>query len=180
DTRLLPHKSWLPLLTSRGYQPVEFSTVLFLPLAGRASIAGPRNERLVTRIAADGDSDAWVRTAVEGWGEHVLSGLLGGIFGVLAGDPESTCFLTELDGQPIAAGAMRIHKGVALLAGACTIPAARRQGAQLALLESRLNKAAECGCDLAMMVAEPGSSSQRNAERQGFRIAYTRVKWGLP
>ena len=27
--------------------------------------------------------------------------------------------------------------------------------------------------------AEPGSASQRNAERQGFRIAYTRVKWQL-
>ena len=35
------------------------------------------------------------------------------------------------------------------------------------------------GCDLAMMGAEPGSSSQRNAERQGFRIAYTRTKWIL-
>ena len=37
--------------------------------------------------------------------------------------------------------------------------------------------AAEHGCDLAMMVAEAGSESQRNAERQGFRIAYTRMKW---
>jgi hypothetical protein len=30
-----------------------------------------------------------------------------------------------------------------------------------------------------MMVAEAGSNSQRNAERKGFRVAYTRVKWGL-
>jgi hypothetical protein len=35
------------------------------------------------------------------------------------------------------------------------------------------------GCDLAMMVAEAGSDSQRNAERKGFRIAYTRMKWRL-
>jgi hypothetical protein len=35
------------------------------------------------------------------------------------------------------------------------------------------------GCDLAMMVAEAGGNSQRNAERQGFRIAYTRTKWRL-
>jgi hypothetical protein len=32
-------------------------------------------------------------------------------------------------------------------------------------------------CDLAMMVAEPGSDSQRNAQRQGFLVAYTRIKW---
>jgi hypothetical protein len=30
-----------------------------------------------------------------------------------------------------------------------------------------------------MMVAEAGSNSQRNAERQGFRVAYTRMKWKL-
>jgi hypothetical protein len=29
------------------------------------------------------------------------------------------------------------------------------------------------------MGALPGSSSQRNAERHGFRIAYTRLKWKL-
>lgn len=44
---------------------------------------------------------------------------------------------------------------------------------------ARLRIAAARGCDLAMMVAAPGSASQRNAERQGFRIAYTRVKWEL-
>lgn len=30
-----------------------------------------------------------------------------------------------------------------------------------------------------MMVAEPGSASQRNAERQGFRTAYAHTKWRL-
>jgi hypothetical protein len=28
-------------------------------------------------------------------------------------------------------------------------------------------------------VTEAGSQSQRNAERTGFRIAYTRMKWRL-
>jgi hypothetical protein len=37
----------------------------------------------------------------------------------------------------------------------------------------------EHGCDLAMMAAAVGSESQRNAERKGFRIAYTRTKWRL-
>jgi hypothetical protein len=32
---------------------------------------------------------------------------------------------------------------------------------------------------IGMMVAEAGSESQRNAERKGFRIAYTRMKWRL-
>ena len=92
---------------------------------------------------------------------------------------KSLTFLAALDDQPIAAGALSIAGDVALLAGASTIPSARRQGAQLALLEARLRYAATQGCTVAMMVTQPGSGSQRNAERHGFRIAYTRTKWQL-
>ena len=92
---------------------------------------------------------------------------------------DALSFLAELDRQPIATGAMSICDGVALLAGASTIPSGRRQGAQLALLDGRLRYAAAQGCDIAMMCAHPGSASQRNAERHGFHIAYTRVKWHL-
>jgi len=87
-------------------------------------------------------------------------------------------FLAELNGQPIATGALTIAGDVALLAGASTVPSARRQGAQNALLEERLQYAAAHGCTVAMMVTLPGSGSQRNSERHGFRIAYTRTKWG--
>jgi len=64
-----------------------------------------------------------------------------------------------------------------LLAGAATVPELRRRGLQNALLQARLRYAWERGCELSMMVTEAGSNSQRNAERQGFRIAYTRIKW---
>jgi GNAT superfamily N-acetyltransferase len=83
----------------------------------------------------------------------------------------------EVESWALAAGGLTIHEGVALLAGASTVPEGRRRGAQSALLEARLRFAAQKGCDVAMMCAHPGSASQRNAERQGFRIAYTRVKW---
>jgi GNAT superfamily N-acetyltransferase len=84
-----------------------------------------------------------------------------------------------LDGQPGAAGSLSIHEGVALFAGAATVPQMRRRGLQAALLRERMRYAFEHGCDLAMMAAEAGSNSQRNAERKGFRIAYTRTKWRL-
>jgi hypothetical protein len=88
-------------------------------------------------------------------------------------------FLAELDGRPVATGAMTVCDGVAVLVGASTVPEARRRGAQLALLGARLRYAADNGCDIAVMGAQPGSGSQRNAERQGFRVAYTRTKWQL-
>jgi GNAT superfamily N-acetyltransferase len=80
---------------------------------------------------------------------------------------QSPCFLGEVDGQPGVAGALCIHEGVALFAGASTVPELRRRGLQGALLEKRMRYASDRGCDLAMMVAEAGSESQRNAERRG-------------
>jgi GNAT superfamily N-acetyltransferase len=83
------------------------------------------------------------------------------------------------DGQAGAAGVLCIHEGVALFGGSATVPELRRRGLQGALLKERMRYASNRGCDLAMMVAEAGSDSQRNAERKGFQIAYTRTKWRL-
>ena len=68
---------------------------------------------------------------------------------------------------------------IALFGGATTVPELRRRGLQAALLHERMRYAVERKCDIAMMVTLPGSDSQRNAERKGFRIAYTRTKWQL-
>ena len=173
-------KALLPVLNERGYQPVELTSVLFLPLDGHAPTAAVRNAAIHVRRVGEGEQDLWARTVAEGWREFTeIADLMPGLMRVAAGRQDALSFLAELDGQPIGAGALAIHEGVALLAGASTIPEWRHRGAQRALLESRLEYAARAGCDLAMMCAEPGSTSQRNAERNGFRIAYTRIKWGL-
>ena len=88
-------------------------------------------------------------------------------------------FIAELNGKPMATGTFYIYDDVAILAGASTIPEQRKKGAQNALLEARLRYASENGCTIAIMDAVPGSQSQRNAEKNGFRIAYTRTKWQL-
>jgi hypothetical protein len=41
-----------------------------------------------------------------------------------------TSFFADVEGQLVATGALCLGDGVALLSGACTIPAARKQGAQ--------------------------------------------------
>jgi GNAT superfamily N-acetyltransferase len=177
-----PHadKALLPMLSARGYRPFEMSNVMFLPLAALSLPPATRDGSLRVRVIGEQEREVWARTSADGWSE--APGLRDLIFemGTVAGDAEnSTPFLAELDGKAIAAGALFIHDGVALFAGASTVPEWRRRGAQQALLESRFRYAVQAGCDLAMMVAEPGSSSQRNAERQGFRVAYTRTKWTL-
>jgi GNAT superfamily N-acetyltransferase len=169
------------LLSERGYRPIEFTSLLYRPLHRNADLAISHNDQMHVRLMADHEQELWAQTAAAGWSsEHLeFSHMILEFMQLGAARQGALCFLAELDGQAIATGSLFIHDGVALLAGASTIPTARNQGAQLAILERRLRYAAEQGCDLAMMGAAPGSTSQRNAERQGFRIAYTRVKWGL-
>jgi hypothetical protein len=168
------------LLSRRGYKPIEFTSVLYKPILPGTVSPAPSDSRLRTRLMATGENELWAQISARGWGEHpewtefLLSA------GRLAAQCEGLLgFIAELDGRPVANGALWCHESVALMGGACTVPEARRQGAQRALFECRMAAALARGCDLAMMCAEPGSASQRNAERQGFRVAYTRIKWRL-
>lgn len=166
----------LTLLNGRGYQPCELSSVLFQPLsvATHPSPVVPFEIRPVEPH----ERTLWAETALEGWSEFPEVREFMATFGPTAvGAEDGQPFIVLDRGVPIATGSLSLHGNVALLAGASTVPGARGRGAQRALLGARLHFAAERGCTLAMMCASPGSTSQRNAERNGFRVAYTRIKW---
>jgi GNAT superfamily N-acetyltransferase len=177
----LADASVLSLLNERGYQPFEFTSVMFRPISGAVDdLPAPRNDKLNVRIVGADEHELWAQTAARGWSEFTeFADVILELSRVSAKRAGASSFLAEIDGEPIATGGLGIYEGVVLLAGASTVPEGRRQGAQTALLGSRLRFAAEQGCDIAMMCAQPGSTSQRNAERNGFRIAYTRIKWRL-
>jgi GNAT superfamily N-acetyltransferase len=166
----------LQLLSTRGYTPIEASVVLVQPTARH--LAAPVDRIVARRIDAS-EADEWSRVSVRGWSSEApqLSSFLEEMGAITTRARDVHCFLAEMGGQPVAAAALSLQNGVALMAGACTIPEARRLGAQRALLDARLALAATLGSDLAMVVTAPGSSSQRNAERHGFRPMYTRSKW---
>jgi hypothetical protein len=168
----------LDLLCARQYRPIEISNVMYRPVEMPAA-----EDRGNTRVRVTGPEEAqlWATVSAKGW-SHEHPELLDFVLqtaAISAAREQSPCFLAEFEGQPGAAGGLCIHNGVALFAGAATIPQMRRRGLQAALLQERMRYAFDHGCDLAMMVAEAGSESQRNAERKGFRIAYTRMKWSL-
>ena len=169
----------LDLLCTRGYRPIELSSVLHRPVERPAAKTQP--DGVTVRVAGVEEAAVWAQINARGWGhEHPELVDFLGEFGPVAFAREYTVnFVAEMDGQAGAAGALSLHEGVALFAGAATIPEMRRRGLQAALLEARMRYAFEHGYDLAMMVTEAGSQSQRNAERKGFCIAYTRTKWQL-
>src|SRR5262249_13907343 len=150
------------LLVERGYHPIEYTSVLYQPIsiAERGRETSPVE---VHRIDA-AEHDVWTRTFVDGWSDAAELGEFLHEAGRVQVDVAGAHrLLASYEGRPVAAGGLFIHDDVALLAGASTIPAARRKGAQLALLDARLRFAVEEGCGLAMMGALPGSGSQRNA-----------------
>jgi len=172
----------LGLLGDRGYRPVELTSVMHMSLGDGATTGSHRVRAtsLTARRTEPGDERTWAETAARGWSETPEAAAFLREFGAVSARARGVvCFVAEWDGAPIATAALAIHDGVALLAGASTDPAFRGRGAQAALLGTRLRYAMEAGCDLGMMGASPGSASQRNGERQGFRIAYTRLKWAL-
>ena len=166
------------LLCDRGYRPVEIASVLCRDVQPSGPVERPGVQ---VRVVSSDDIALWAEISALGWAQEQpdLLPFLRQYGGVVAARAGGTSFLAEVGGHPGAAGALCIHEGVALFAGASTVPELRRRGLQSALLEARLEYARQQGCDLAMMVAEVGSQSQRNAESQGFRIAYTRIKWKL-
>ena len=168
----------LDLLCQRNYRPLELSSVLYRAVGLPSESAPPG---VTVRVAGPDEATLWSRISAEGWAhDHPeMSAILLELGQVTAARRQSVCFLAELDGVPGAAGVLSIHEGVALFAGSATVPALRRRGLQTALLEARMRYAFEHDCDLAMMVAWIGSNSQRNAERRGFQVAYTRTKWKL-
>ena len=170
----------LALLTSRGYRPIEFTSMLYQPITTER-LPQPAPDAPSVRAIHPDEQAKWARISAEGWRDSApeLFDYILEMEGINAISGDLTCFLAEREGEAVAAGALRTDGGIAMLAGASTIAAHRRQGAQGALLHARLRHAIEHGCDLAVMGAKPGSASQRNAERNGFRIAYTRVKWRL-
>lgn len=163
------------LLQERGYRLAELTNAMYRTVD--AAPEAPADVRVT--VVSEAEADLWARVAAEGWRdiapEYYDWILEMGQASVRKED--SPCFLAWIDGRPVASAGLSLAPPVAHLAGASTIPEARRRGAQRALLAARLRYARERGCTLALMGAAPGSASQRNAERQGFRIAYTRLKW---
>jgi len=171
--------SLISLLNERSDQPIELSSGLFRAIgAGNGGVNAPG---ITTRVIKQSEAELWAKTSAAGWAtEHESLGEFMFNFGMVSAQCEGAVpYLAELDGEPVSAGILFINGDVAMLAGASKIPAGRNRGAQNALLNDRLRFAAEHGCTLAAMATAPGSQSQKNAQRNGFNIAYTRTKWQL-
>ena len=162
-------------LGRRGYRLSGFENFLAMPLVPDATEPSP-GPGIAIHPADPEAAELYASVVAPNFaGPEGLTADLLDMLASMFGMEHASAFLAYVDGQPAGGGAVLIHRGVALLAGAATLPAYRNRGVHAALHHARLALARRSGCDLAAQGAHPGSTSQRNAERRGLRIAYTRA-----
>ncbi|MFN7992835.1 MAG: hypothetical protein U0Q18_04505 [Bryobacteraceae bacterium] len=169
----LADPSLIDLLRDRAYRITEFNhTLVRLPGPVDAGMPG----QVAVRQAEAGEERLWAETVGRGFLEkdELTSGELDigrSIFRI----PGVRCYLAYWGGRTAGAAALSFHDGLGMLFADSTVTGFRGLGVQSALIQERLKVAFGAGCDLATASTLPGSTSQRNYERGGFQVVYTKA-----
>ena len=179
ETCPLADASLIEQFGKHAYRVTEFTNVMALTVGAGSRDRWPAPPPGVSiRKVAPAEMPEWALTVAQGFAEtHAITKELLEVMELFGGGPYAECYLADVDGKAAGGAALSIRDGIAGLFGASTLPESRGRGVQTALLHARLSRAAEAGAELAMCLAQPGSTSQRNVVRQGFQALYTRVKF---
>ena len=168
----LADPSVFELLGERGYRITEFNNVMVRRLALAEPMHAPR-----VRKALEGETELWSHTVGHGFFERTdLTDEEMDVGRAIRAMPGVLCYLgTAGTDKYVAGAALSFHGRLALLFADSTIPQYRSRGFHRELIYARINEALARSCDIATASMVPGGISQRNYERFGFEVAYTRV-----
>ena len=177
DVCPLTDPALLAMLRERGYTLFEFNNVLFRRLDAKEKFPASPEGAVIRR--AQKEEAAVLNGIVEksffpdGGAPEGFQDMLAPLYQT----PGAVYFAAEMDGKPVACGAGLVipeHRIMGLY-GAGTLREYRGRGLQTALLRRRMQEAAAAGCEYAVIITQGGTTSQRNAERLGFRVAYSKA-----
>lgn len=165
------------LLKNRGYVMAELNNVLWRPLRIDEAFPPPP-KGIAIRPGRPDEADEFTAIVArsfypEGDTPEGFHEMLAPIFKFEGG----VKFVASVDGEiaAVAAGLLIPEHRVIALFGAGTLAPFRGRGIQQALFAERMKMAVRSGCDVAVVVTQGGTTSQRNAERLGFRVAYSKA-----
>jgi GNAT superfamily N-acetyltransferase len=177
DITPVTHGALLELLKARGYAMAELNNVMARRLAPKERFE-ESVEGMEFRPCAPEDTQLWTHTMLRGFfPEGQIPEGWDKLLAPMAEVPNSLAMIVWGDGRPVACcGGLisREHRMIAL-GGTSTMPQYRGRGIQTAAIGRRLNRAIAEGCDLAVVVTLGNTTSQRNAERMGFTVAYSKA-----
>jgi ribosomal protein S18 acetylase RimI-like enzyme len=163
------------MFKERSYGIAELNNVLYRQLDPKEKFPSPAGCQLDRGRLQDAETCSAI---VEGaffpdGAPEAFTGLLTPLYQMKG----AVTFVASITGKMAACGTGIIipeHR-VFAVCGAGTLAEFRGRGLQTALLHARLAAAAEAGCEYAVVVTQGGTISQRNCERLGFRVAYSKV-----
>jgi len=172
-------RSLIRLLSQRGYRLIRFRNI-YAQVVGAPDITGS-NVAEIHEVDASNAAD-WSTTLLDGFGYTTDAdrNRVETWNRMLRTVSELTALVAVMDGRAVGSASVMVLGSTAVLGGAATLPAFRRRGVQQALIKARLALAARAGCELAVVTADPGSNSGRNAERTGFQLVCNHVTMRAP
>lgn len=155
-------------LARAGTQAVLYGTPLAEPPRDPAGVT-------VREICLD-EMDTFLDVLLEGMGYTVREPMKPNML-FWHGSPGWRLYIAFVGTIPAAAGVLFMKDDVGYLATSATLPAMRGMGTHLALIRRRMSDAAQAGCTVVMGQAAHGSTSHRNMERAGLKLAYSKSIW---
>jgi GNAT superfamily N-acetyltransferase len=161
------------LLGERGYSIAEFNTVLICRVNPEEPLSLPPGV-VIERVTAE-TAMPWMSAIAKGFESELA--VAESVFGGFAALPGAMAFLARIEDKVVGGcGGRAIPEArIAAFFGTATLPEYRGRGVQSALIAKRLHEAGLAGCEYAVVSTHPGSGSQRNMERRGFHVAYTKA-----
>ena len=164
------------MFKERGYAIAELNNVLYRKLDPEETFPSPPAHCEIRRSSVE---EAQVAGAIveSAFFPDGAPEAFGGLITPLYQMEAALAFVATIEGKPVACGTGVVitdHK-VFALGGAGTLADYRGRGLQTALLLARMAAAVKAGCEYAVVVTQGATTSQRNAERLGFCVAYSKV-----
>ncbi|MCF6765190.1 GNAT family N-acetyltransferase [Thiotrichales bacterium 19S3-7] len=172
----LADSSILYFIKSRCYALSEYLNVMYLDLSKKLPEFALPSDIIIEQTD---DIKLWHAVTVLGYTQQksTTSYSLSRYFDCYATMDHVTAFTAKLDGVVVGGSVVAIgENGICEFNLSATLLDFRGRGVQRALIAKRIEYAKAHGCKLVVACFTPGSIPQRNFERFGFRLAYTRTK----
>lgn len=151
------------------YENVTYRTLSNLPAKPEADIREMNSAQ---------ERELWGKVANQGFFGDLKNEMTEQLGFVMATMPNTIRYMAFVDGEPAGTASSFQSDGCVGFGGGAVLPQFRGKGLHAAMIAHRLNNAPS-DCDLAILEATPGSTSQRNAERLGFRVAFTLLNFAV-
>ena len=164
------------MFKERGYAIAELNNVLYRKLDLQEEFPSPPAHCEIRRSPVE-EAEVTGRIVEGAFFPDGAPEAFQGLIAPLYQMEDALPFVATIDGRLVACGTGLViaeHR-VFALCGAGTLADYRGRGLQTALLRARMAAAVRAGCEYAVVVTQGATTSQRNAERLGFRVAYSKV-----